>query len=190
MNINIGKIHHFISNFYDVDCSSETKFDEEDILQASKEGHLKQEVMWVICFEDYEVHDEQQKTVLQCPTNDHQQIMIATSPWKHDHYTKKEFFQDIVDESKILDANCDKERDERILKLAIPCLIKDSNNLEKPRVVLIKSWLHGIVGKTMQSDFEHIWFSFSPAHFGHAPMDALMAPLEIYLHLKVPLSSK
>jgi hypothetical protein len=105
MNINYDESHHFTSNFYDIDCSSEAEFNEEDIFQASKEGNLQQEDPWVICFisEDNEVVDEQQKTTLQFPTNVQQQFIFATSPWKHSHCIEEECFQDIVDESRILD---------------------------------------------------------------------------------------
>jgi hypothetical protein len=43
MNRNNGKSRHFISNFNDVYFSYETKFNEEDIFQTSKEGNLQQE---------------------------------------------------------------------------------------------------------------------------------------------------
>jgi hypothetical protein len=74
MNITIGKSHHFISYSYDDDYLSESKFNEEDIFQVSKEGHLQQDDPWEICFisEYNEVVDEQQKTTLQFPTKFHQ----------------------------------------------------------------------------------------------------------------------
>jgi hypothetical protein len=71
--------HHFISYFYDNDCLSEEEFNEENIFQASKEGHLQQEDPWVICFiyEDNEVVDEQQKTGLQFSTSVQQKIYLC-----------------------------------------------------------------------------------------------------------------
>jgi len=98
-NVYIGWIkiivsHHFVSNFYDIDCSSEIEFNEEDILQPSKEGHLQQEDLWVISFisEDNEVVDEQQKTTLQFPTNVQQKFFFATSPWKHNDCIEEKCF--------------------------------------------------------------------------------------------------
>jgi hypothetical protein len=65
---------------------------------------------------------------------------------------------------KILDVVSDKEKDESMLKLEIPYPIKNSSTLEKPRDDFIESWFQSIVGQTMQSDFEHIWFNFSLVH--------------------------
>jgi hypothetical protein len=82
MNVNIGKIHHFMSKFYDIDCFFEVEFNEENIFQASNEGKLQQEDLWVIyfIFEDCEVVDEQQKITLHFPTNVQQQFIFSTSP--------------------------------------------------------------------------------------------------------------
>jgi hypothetical protein len=46
-------------------------FDEEDIFQETKEGHLKQEVPWKVyfIFEDNEIVDEQKYISLQFSTN-------------------------------------------------------------------------------------------------------------------------
>jgi hypothetical protein len=50
MNIIYDENNYFTSKFYDIDCSCEAEFNEEDIFQASKEGKFQHEYPWVIFF--------------------------------------------------------------------------------------------------------------------------------------------
>jgi hypothetical protein len=52
-----------------MDCLSEAKFDKEDIILESKEGHLKQKYQWMICliYEYYEVFYEQKRWTYSSP---------------------------------------------------------------------------------------------------------------------------
>jgi hypothetical protein len=76
-----------------------------------------------------------------------------------------------------LDVVGNEEKDESILRLEIPHSIKDNNILEQPRIDYIETWFQRIVGQTMQSDFEHIWFIFSPVHLEDAPESLVQAPI-------------
>jgi len=170
MNINNCKSRHLISNFYDVNCSPETNFNEEDILQSSKLGHLQQEDPCVICYiyEDNEVVDEQQNTSLQFPKKFQQQFIFATTPWKHSHCIEEECnFQDIVDESRILDVFSDKEKYENIFKLESSHPAKDNNNHEQPIIDFIGLWFQSIVFQSMEPYFNHILLSFTSVYFGN-----------------------
>jgi hypothetical protein len=63
------------------------------------------------------------------------------------------------------------------LRLETPHPIKDNNILEQPRIDFIESWFQSIVGQTMQSDFQHTWFNFSPVHIESAPDSLVQAPI-------------
>jgi hypothetical protein len=103
---------------------------------------LQQDDPWVICFiyEDNEIIDEQPTISLHFSTNFQQQFMFATSIWKHGHCMEEELFQDIVDESRILDVVSNKEKGESIFKLETSHPTKDNNNHEKPIINFIESW--------------------------------------------------
>jgi hypothetical protein len=88
-------------------------------------------------------------------------------------YKKEESFQDIIDESRTLEVVGDKEKYECILALKTPHSIKDNNILEQPRINFIELWFQSIVGQTMQSNFQHTWFNFSPVHIESA-LDSLV----------------
>jgi hypothetical protein len=102
----------------------------------------------VICFiyEDCEFIDEKNNIALYFPKNVQQQFIIANLPWKHDHCTKEELFQDIVDKYKILHVVDDKEKDESILELETPHPIKDNIIIEKPIINYIETWFQSIFG--------------------------------------------
>jgi hypothetical protein len=67
------------------------------------------------------------------------------------HCMKEEHFQDISNESRILDG--DKEKDESIFRLETPHPTKDNNILEQPRIDFIESWFQSIVRQAM---FRHL----------------------------------
>jgi len=119
---------------------------------------MQQEDTWVTCFiyEDCEVVYGQQKTVWHFPTNVQQQFLVSTLPWKLDHCTKEEFFQDIVDKSRILDGVGNEEKDESIIILETPYPINDNNILEQSRIDYIETWFQSIAGQAMPSDSQHI----------------------------------
>jgi hypothetical protein len=62
-----------------------------------------------------------------------------------------------------------RKNDESVSKLETPHSTQDNSILEKPRIDYIETWFQSIVGQAMPSDSQHIWFSFSPTHFEHAP---------------------
>jgi hypothetical protein len=82
---------------------------------------------------------------------------------------KGKLFQNIVSESRILDAVSNEENDENILIFETPHPIKHKNILEKPRLDYIETWFESDVGQEIPSCSQHIWFSNSSTHFGHAP---------------------
>jgi hypothetical protein len=106
-----------------------------------------------------------------------EEINLENNDGKDCHSMKEECFQDIASESRILDVVSNEEKDESILRLETPHPIKDNNILEQPRIDFIESWFQSIVGQAMQSYFEHIWFSFSSTHFGHAPDSLVLASI-------------
>jgi hypothetical protein len=62
---------------------------------------------------------------------------------------KEELFQNIISESRILDAISNEENHESILTLEVPHVIKD---IEQPRIDFIESLFQSIIGQTMQLD--------------------------------------
>jgi hypothetical protein len=66
---------------------------------------------------------------------------------EHDLYLiKEECFQNIVNESRILDVVSNKENDESILRLETLHPFKYRNILEKPRIDYIETWFQSLVG--------------------------------------------
>jgi hypothetical protein len=78
-----------------------------------------------------------------------------------------------------LDVVINEEKDENILRLKTPQPIKKNRIIEKPRIDFIETWFQRLVGQEIPSNSQHIWFSFSPAHFGHAPNSLVLS--SIYL---------
>jgi hypothetical protein len=79
---------------------------------------------------------------------------------EQDHlYKKKEYFQEIFDESRTMEVVVNKEKDE--------CILMSKN--PQPRIDLIELWFQIIDGQTMQSNLHHTWYNFSPIHIENAP---------------------
>jgi hypothetical protein len=68
-----------------------------------------------------------------------------------------------------LEVTGDKEKYECILRLESLHPIKDNNILEQPRDDFNESWFQSIIGKPMQSNPRHTWFSFSLVCVESAP---------------------
>ena len=66
---------------------------------------------------------------------------------------KNECFNDIADESIILDEVSNEEKDESILRLETYHPTKYCNTHEQPRVYFIEPWFQNIVGQAMQPYF-------------------------------------
>jgi hypothetical protein len=81
-----------------------------------------------------------------------EEINLENNDGQDCHYIKEELFQDIVDESRILDVVNDKENDESVSKLETPHSTQDNSILEKPRIDYIETWFQSIVGQAMPSD--------------------------------------
>jgi hypothetical protein len=72
-------------------------------------------------------------------------------------YSMKEtFFQNIVSESKNLDAVSNEENNESIISLETPHPINYRNILEKPRIDYIEICFEGIFGQEIPSCSQHI----------------------------------
>jgi hypothetical protein len=105
-----------------------------------------------------------------------EEINLENNDGKDFHFMKEECFQDISNESRILDVVGDKKKDENIFKWETSHPTKDCNTHEQPGVDFIESWFQSIVSQAMQSDFGHIRLSFTSIHFGHA-FDSLITAL-------------
>jgi hypothetical protein len=92
-------------------------------------------------------------------------------------YKKEESIQDIADESRTLEVVGDKEKGECILVLKNPQQIKYNSILEQPRIDFIELWFQSIVSQTMQSNFHHTWFNFSPVHIESASHSLVKFPI-------------
>jgi hypothetical protein len=68
---------------------------------------------------------------------------------------KGKLFQNIVSESRMLDAVSNEENDENILIFETPHPIKHKNILEKPRLDYIETWFESVVGQEIPSCSQH-----------------------------------
>jgi hypothetical protein len=84
--------HHITSYSHEVDFLYESHFNEEYILQESKEGHSQQEDPWVICFiyEDNEIVYETKNTTLHFSTNVQQQFIFVMKEHRQQAHVDKQ----------------------------------------------------------------------------------------------------
>jgi hypothetical protein len=75
------------------------------------------------------------------------------------HYRKGKYFQDIVDESIILDVENDNER---MLRLETLHIIKYNSIFEQLRIDFIELWFQSIVGEVTQLYPQHTLLNISP----------------------------
>jgi hypothetical protein len=102
------------------------------------------------------------------------------------HYMKENYFQDIVDESRILDVDNDKERNEIMLRLENLHLIKYNNIFEQPRIDFIELWFHSIVGEARQTYPQHTLLNISPIHIESAPDSMVQVSMHSIVMVFIP----
>jgi hypothetical protein len=80
-----------------------------------------------------------------------EEINIENKDRKDFHCMKKEWFQDTIDESRILDEVGNKEKDENNFKWVTSHPTQDFKSHEQPIIDFIKPWFQSIIGQEMQS---------------------------------------